>query len=64
MSELGFATVARWPAPEGVTGVTDFLRRGWSIPSGWLPTAVPNWKLFAATQYRLAPARVQQCELF
>jgi hypothetical protein len=62
VSELGFATVARWPAPEGVTGVTDFLRERVD-PSRASPPVAPNWKLFAATHTARARTR-QQCELF
>ena len=62
VSELGFATVARWPAPEGVTGVTNFLR-SLLEPSRTSPPIAPNWKPFAADAH--GPRRTrQQCELF
>ena len=60
--ELDFVTVASWPAPEGVAGVTDFLRRLLDNPMSGQSTA-PNWKLFAATHTARARTR-QQCELF
>jgi len=62
VSELGFATVARWPAPDGVAGVTEFLRQQLAQPRA-ASTALPNWKLFAATHTARTRTR-QQCELF
>jgi glycosyltransferase involved in cell wall biosynthesis len=62
VSELGFATVARWPAPEGVNGVTEFLRH--LLHPGTAPAAaVPNRELFSATHTARVRTR-QQCELF
>ena len=60
--ELGFATVASWPAPEGVTPVTEFLRQFLAHPVVVAP-ATPNWTLFNATQTARVRTR-QQCELF
>ena len=45
VSELNFATVARWPSPAGVTAVTDFLRRLLDH-SGAGSATTPNWPLF------------------
>jgi hypothetical protein len=62
VSELGFATVIRWPASEGVAGVTDFLRRLLGEPR-LLPIPEPNRELFNATHTARARTR-QQCALF
>ncbi len=59
--ELNFATVASWPSAEGVTGVTDFLRRLLDHPITGSATT-PNWPLFTATHTARARTR-QQCEL-
>ncbi len=60
--ELDFATVATWPAPEGVTRVTEFLQRLLHDPAGSV-SPVRNRALFASTH--TARARTaQQCQLF
>lgn len=62
MRELGFATVASWPAPEGVAGVTEFLRQLLAHPPIVPPTA-RNSALFASTHTAQARTR-QQCQFF
>jgi hypothetical protein len=62
VSELGFATLIRWPASDGIAGVTDFLRHLLSEPG--LPSAAgPNRELFHSTHTARAGTR-QQCALF
>jgi hypothetical protein len=62
VSELGFATVARWPAPDGVTSVTEFFRQQVAQPRT-APEPTPNQVLFAATHTARVRTR-QQCALF
>jgi len=62
VGELGFATVARWPAPEGVAAVTEFLRR-LLVPATAASSATRNQALFEATHTARTRTR-QQCELF
>ena len=60
--ELGFATVASWPEPEGVAGVTRFLRQLLAHPPVVPPTQ-RNYGLFTSTHTAEARTR-QQCEFF
>lgn len=60
--ELDFATVATWPAPDGVHRVTEFLRQ-LLIASPARPAGTRNPAVFAAIH--TARARTgQQCQLF
>jgi len=62
MSDLEFATIARWPSANGVAPVTDFLLALLLNPA---PTRHPsrNWDHFGANHTARARTR-QQCELF
>jgi hypothetical protein len=60
--ELGFATVASWPAPDGLTAATEFLRCLLADPAV-APPAAPDWSAFAASHTARARTR-QQCQLF
>lgn len=62
LRELGFATVASWPSPEGVAGVTEFLRQLLEHPP-IVPPTERNYALFNSTHTAQARTR-QQCELF
>jgi hypothetical protein len=54
--------VARWPAPEGVAAVTEFLRHLREPGAAW-SLATRNQVLFDATHSAQVRTR-QQCELF
>jgi len=60
--ELGFATVASWPAVDGITAVTEFLQRLLADPAV-VPPAAPDWAAFAASHKARARTR-QQCQFF
>ncbi|MEO6876118.1 MAG: glycosyltransferase, partial [Opitutaceae bacterium] len=60
--ELSFATVVTWPAPDGVSRVTDFLR---AMLDPAAPTPAPNRNLALFNSRHTARARTQQqCALF
>jgi glycosyltransferase involved in cell wall biosynthesis len=58
---LGFATVASWPAPAGITAVTDFLR---AVLAGSQATTALRAEARFAAEHTARARTHQQCALF